>query len=79
MNFKPTFLKSFASALIGLASNLIFMNSEGGCRGIYCYYPGFVSYEFLWIFVLILTYIIWSLFEKKKIIKSKARKKGNKK
>lgn len=64
MNFKPTLWKSITSIAIGLGSNFIFMNADGGCNGIYCYYSSFVNYKFLWIFVFIVIYIIWSLFEK---------------
>lgn len=66
MNFKPTLWKSISSIIIGLGSNFVFMSADGGCNGIYCYYPPFVNYKFLWIFVFILIYIIWSLFEKQK-------------
>ena len=66
MNFKPTTLKTIVSLLLGLLINFtIFMNLGGGCRGIYCYYPGFVNYRFLWVFLTIFIYLIWSLIEKK--------------
>jgi len=63
MNFKPTKLKLIVSIVLGLLSNFIFANLEGGCRGIYCYFPQSINYKFLWLIVLIIIYIIWSLFE----------------
>ena len=76
MNFKPTLWKSIFSILIGGASNFfIFANLNGGCRGIYCYYPGFINYKFLFIIVIALVYIIWSLFEIKKEGNRKVRSK----
>jgi hypothetical protein len=74
MNFRPTLWKVLVSILIGGISNFfIFSNLNGGCRGIYCYYPEFVSYRFLFIFVIIVVYILWSLFEVKKEVNIKAR------
>jgi hypothetical protein len=73
MNFKPTLWKSIVSVIIGLGSNFIFMNLNGVCKGIYCYYPNFIDYNFLWIFIFILIYVVWSLFEMKKKIKTKKR------
>ena len=65
MNFKPTLWKIVVSIILALGSNLIFVNFEGGCRGIYCYYPSFINYKFLWLFVLLIIYLMWSLFEKR--------------
>ena len=71
MNFKPTLWKGIVSIVTGLGSNFIFMNVSGGCNGIYCYYPHFLNYKFLWVFVFVTIYIIWSLFEKQKKRKKK--------
>lgn len=75
MNFRPTLWKSIFSLLVGALSNFMFMNLNGGCRGIYCYYPEFISYKFLFIFVIILIYIIWSLFQIKKEVNRKVKSK----
>ena len=67
MNFRITEWKVIISLIIALVLNfLLFMNLNGGCRGIYCYFPSSISYKFLWIFVLLIVYIIWSLIENKK-------------
>jgi hypothetical protein len=64
MNFKPTLWKTIVSVVLALLSNFIFVNLEGGCKGIYCYFPQSINYKFLWLLVLAIIYIIWSLFEK---------------
>jgi hypothetical protein len=74
MNFRLTFWKLIVSILIGGLSNFIFMNINGGCRGIYCYYPAFISYKFLFIFVILLIYIVWSLLQVKTKVNRKLKK-----
>lgn len=64
MNFKPNRYKVIVSIILAILSNFMFVNFEGGCKGIYCYFPQSVSYQFLWLIVLIVVYLIWSLFEK---------------
>ena len=67
MNFKPNLWKIIVSICLALIANLFGMVFLGGCVGfINCYLQGLAKVWMVWLIILVMVYIIWSLIEKKK-------------